>query len=82
MSVPNFYKAINPKYLDRSQSKYKNYDEVKINLPFQALITGKTGSFKTNLLFYIIRSISAWDKIILLAKKLDEPLYAHIIDAL
>lgn len=80
--VPNFYKLIDKRYLDHTRVKYKNYDKVKIELPMQALIIGKTGSMKTNLLLYLIQTISAWDKIILLCKKPDEPLYAYLIDSL
>ena len=78
-NVPNFYSRIPSVMKDQTRVKYKNYDKIKISLPFQAIIIGKTGSGKTNLLLYLIEQINAWDRIILLCKKPDEPLYQYLI---
>ena len=77
-NIPNFYKLI-PHSQSGGRIKYKNFDKIKIDLPFQAIIIGKTGSGKSNLLLYLIQEISAWNKIILLCKKPDEPLYQLLI---
>lgn len=80
MSVPNYYEKV-PSSMVGGRVKYPNYEKIRLELPFQAIIIGKTGSFKTNLLLYLINTIAAWNKIILLAKKLDEPLYAYLISS-
>lgn len=77
-NIPNFYKLI-PHSQSGGRIKYKNYDKIRIDLPFQAIIIGKTGSGKTNLLLYLIQEISAWNKIILLCKSINEPLYQLLL---
>jgi hypothetical protein len=79
MSVTNFYKRIPQHMLGRGKVKYPNYDKIRIEIPFQGIIIGKTGSGKTNLLLYIIQEIPIWENIILLCKKPDEPLYKYLI---
>ena len=41
---------------------------------------GPSNSGKTNILIHIIKTCQNFDKIYLHVKKLDEPLYEHLID--
>ena len=47
--------------------------KLKLNL------NGPSGSGKTSLLLNFIKLINVWDKVILLAKDLNEPLYQYLI---
>jgi len=79
MSTINFYSVLPKKYQTKLQT-YKNYDRIRISLPFRMLIIGSSGAGKTNLLLNIIQNISAWNKIALVAKNTEEPLYQYFID--
>ena len=58
---------------------YPNEDRLKIKLPFRMIIGGPSGSGKT-ILLNLMKLIGIFDKVILLAKHLDEPLYKHLQD--
>src|SRR5208282_2396216 len=77
--VKNFHEIMPKKYRSE-QRTYPAYDEVRIKLDFRMLIIGATGSGKTNLFLNIFSKISAWDKIVLIAKNIEEPLYQYFID--
>ena len=80
-TVPNYYTMIPKRLLLGSGfKKYPNFNKVQITLPFRGVICGSSGSFKTNTLLHIIRSIASFDKIILLCKLPDEPLYSYLIE--
>ena len=74
----NFYDHI--KTTDDGLRHYANEDKLKIKLPFRMLLCGPSGSGKTNILMGLIKQIGIFDKIILLAKHLDESLYKHLIE--
>jgi hypothetical protein len=82
MSVPNYYTRLPKQFLDNNQISYPNYNQIKITLPFQMLIVGKTGSGKSNALIHLINSIGAFSKFILLIKNTEEPLYKYMIQTL
>ena len=74
----NFYSHIKTK--DDGLRHYPNEDKLNIKLPFRMLLCGPSGSGKTNILMGLIKNIGIFDKIILLAKHLDESLYKHLIE--
>jgi len=78
MSFENFYEHI--KTTDDNLRHYPNEELLNIKLPFRMLLCGPSGSGKTNILLGLIKQIGIFDKIILLAKHLDESLYVHLID--
>lgn len=61
--------------------KYKNYNEMQIDIPFQWIIEGQSGSKKTQCMLNLIRHFGCFQRIWLIAKDLEEPLYkwvAHV----
>jgi hypothetical protein len=76
IEIENFYEKCETDKVDRS---YPNESKVNITLPFQAILVGKTGAGKTNLLMNLIKAINAFDKYVLIAKNIEEPLYKHFI---
>jgi hypothetical protein len=75
MSVVNLYKSMP----NAKRQSYKMQKTLNIELPFRAIIIGKSGSMKTNLLFNIVSQINAWNKIYIFAKNLQQPLYETLI---
>jgi len=78
IKIENFYDHI--KKDDDGLRHYPNEDRLKIKLPFRMIIGGPSGSGKTNILLNLMKLIGIFDKVILLAKHLDEPLYKHLQD--
>jgi len=78
LKIENYYDHI--KKTDDSLRHYANESKLNIKLPFRMLLCGPSGSGKTNVLLNIMKFIGIFDKVILLAKHLDEPLYKHVID--
>jgi ribosomal protein L7Ae-like RNA K-turn-binding protein len=77
--LENFYQHVKTK--DDGLRHYPNEDLMKIKLPMRALIVGPSGSGKTNVMLNLVKLIDVgWDKIVLLAKDLEEELYEHLID--
>ena len=79
MSVVNIYDQLPAKFRSKKLS-YKNYDDLKIDLPCRALIIGASGSGKTNLLLNLIARFSCFTRIYLFSKELEEPLYRYLIN--
>lgn len=79
--VPNYYKTL-PKKFKKEERTYPSLPQVNIKLPFQMCVTGKTGSGKTNAVMAVVKKINAFDKVMIFAKLLDEPLYAEYIESL
>jgi hypothetical protein len=79
MSLTNFYETIK-KEKDDGLRNYPNEEEIGIKLPARMLICGPSGSMKTNLVLNLMKMIGTFDKIVLLAKQLDQPLYKHLIE--
>lgn len=76
--IVNYYDHI--KSGDNKIRHYPMESKLNIKLPFRMLLCGPSGSGKTNVLLNLIKMIGIFDKVILLAKHLDEPLYKHLID--
>lgn len=77
----NYYEKLEKKYKEEELT-YDNYNKVRIKLPFRMCVVGSTGSGKTNAVINLIEKINAFDKILLFAKDIEEPLYAQLIDKL
>lgn len=80
LSIENFYDLVPKKFQDEPRT-YPNFDEVQIKIPFRAVLTGCTGSGKTNALLRLFAAINAFDKVYLYAKDLTETLYQYWADA-
>ena len=79
--IKNFYEKIPSEYKQSGGGvKYKNYDRVRINVPFRLLVVGSSGSGKTNVVINLINIMSCFSKIYLFAKNTSEPLWAWFID--
>lgn len=78
LDVANFYDRLKTK--DDGLRHYPLESKMHISLPFRMQILGPSGSGKTNILLNLIKMIGIWDKVVLLAKHLDEPLYKHLIE--
>ena len=55
---------------------------MRIKLPFRSMLVGASGSGKTNILMNLIRGIGVFNKVVLIARDLEEPLYKFLQDAL
>ena len=62
--------------------EYKNYDKIKIKVPFRMLVVGSSGSGKTNCVMNLISLMNCFTKIYLFAKNTSEPLYQFLIDSM
>lgn len=76
--IVNYYTHLKSEKSDLHH--YPNEEKIHISLPFRMLMCGPSGSGKTSLLLNFIKIIGIFDKIILLAKDLQEPLYKHLIE--
>jgi hypothetical protein len=77
--VVDFYSKLDKKYTKKTET-YKNEAKLNIKLPCRILITGSSGSKKTNSVRNVIKSMACFERIYLFAKKTDEPLYAELTD--
>ncbi len=77
--IKNYYAHIKKDKLDVDRS-YPNESILNISLPARILICAPSDTGKTNLLRNLLDLIGAFDKIILWAKDLDEPLYKDLIE--
>ena len=76
--LTNFYEHIKS---DNSLRNYPNEDKINITLPARMLILGPSGSGKSNIHMNIVKNIRIFDKVVLLSKNLDEPLYKLLANA-
>jgi len=76
--IVNYYDKI--KDSTKRDRSYKNESLMNIVLPARMMICAPSGTGKTNLLRNLIDGIGIWDKIVLWAKNLDEPLYRDFIE--
>ena len=79
VQIKNYYDNIKVKKEDKVDRSYPNEHLLQMPLPFRALFCSPSGTGKTSLLRNFIDLIGVWDKIILFAKDLDEPLYKDLI---
>jgi len=77
----NWYEKIPKRFLTKSHNPH--YDKHKIKIPFRLLITGASGSMKTNTLLSLINIMpNTWETITIITKNKDEPLYNWLEDKL
>jgi len=77
--IINWYEKIPKKFLPKQHNPY--YDTHHIKLPFRMLITGSSGSGKTQTLLSLLHNMpKTFEKIIITTKNKDEPLYNWLED--
>lgn len=76
--IQNFYDQVEKKLRDEEMT-YDSEKDLNIKLTFRMLLIGSTGSGKTNTCINLVMQINAWDKILLFAKNVEEPLWAQFI---
>lgn len=81
IDIKNFYEVM-PKKYHTSKTKYANYDKIRIEIPTRMLLVGASGSGKTNTLMNLLQGINCFNKIWLIAKNLEEPLYKFLQDVI
>lgn len=79
VKIQDMYSIIPKKFLPKRPT-YKNYNKVKIDIPFRMCILGPSGCKKTQLAANLIRIMGCWNKIFIFAKDLTEPIYQFLID--
>lgn len=77
----NYYRLV-PKKFQAEERTYPNYDKLHIKLPFRMVLTGASGSGKTNALIKVFDEMNCFERVMLFARCLHEPLYAFLIDVL
>ncbi len=82
VKIGNYYKKLKkPKSGEKEiDNSYPNEDYMKMELPIRALISAPSGVGKTSTLRCIMDGIGIWDKIVIWAKDLEEPLYKDLIE--
>lgn len=83
MSIINFYEVIPSKFLIQTRNPY--FDQHHISLPLLAGVVGGSGSGKSNWLanfLEIMHDFETFDKIVILCKNRDEPIYNALCEAL
>jgi len=75
------YKTLPKEFLE---PEYYNPSKIRgmLKHPFRCAVIGASGSMKTNSVLNIIRDAHCWEKIYLIAKDLEEPLYKYLINTL
>jgi ABC-type dipeptide/oligopeptide/nickel transport system ATPase component len=77
--IVNWYEKIPKKFLPKSHNPYYHLHHIK--LPFRMLITGSSGSGKTQTLLSLLHNMpKTFEKIIITTKNKDEPLYNWLED--
>ena len=79
-TMVNYYDRITKE--DNDLYNYPNEQLLQITIPFRGIVQGPSGSGKTNVMMNLISGIGIWDKVVILAKNLDEPLYKYAIKAI
>lgn len=77
----NPYEIIPEEFIHKPET-YRNYNEIKIDIPFSSVIIGSSGAGKTKIAYNLYTSINAFTHVYLYVKDLDEPIYKYIIDRL
>jgi hypothetical protein len=76
-NLVNFYEKMPKNLLTTSNNPH--YDIHHIKVPFRMLIVGSSGSYKTGTLLNLINIMAGtWDKIVIITKNADEPLYRFL----
>jgi hypothetical protein len=73
--VTNLYESVIPSRFKQSAVRYKNYKRMRIDLPARVLVIGGSGSGKSNLVACLINAFGCFNKVLLVARELDEPIW-------
>ena len=78
MPIRNLYETMDKEYKD---PEYWNPNKTRgmLKHPFRCAVIGSSGSMKTNSVLCIVEDANCWQKIYLIAKDLEEPLYRQFI---
>jgi len=81
MEIIDWYKKMPKKYLLKTHNPHYNRHHIK--LPMRLIICGNSGSGKTQTLLNLIHNMpQTWEKIFIVTKCKDEPLYNYLEDKL
>lgn len=81
MEIIDWYKKMPKKYLLKTHNPHYNRHHIK--LPMRLIIAGNSGSGKTQTLLNLIYNMpQTWEKIFIVTKCADEPLYNYLADQL
>jgi len=79
-NVTNIYEYIPKSDFHDGRRNYATYPEYKVDVPFRAIVVGGSGSMKTNFtLSSFVNGMNCWNKIYIIAKRIDEPLYMFFL---
>jgi hypothetical protein len=67
---------------ERKESTCPNAEYLKLKMPFQIIVCGKTGAGKTNLVENLVHALGCFDRFWLYTKDCDELLYKKWVDKL
>ena len=70
----NWYECMPEEYRAAIRT-YASYEDMKIEIPFRALLLGNSGSGKSNILLNIIFGLNCFSRIFIINRSGDEPLY-------
>lgn len=79
LEIINYYKRWADGDDDNELDRYPNEDLMNVRLPFRALVCGPSNTGKTNVVLNLFSLIGIWDKVVILAKDLEEKLYKRAI---
>lgn len=77
----NYYTLV-PKKFQAEERTYPRFEQLHIKIPFRMVLTGASGSGKTNALIRLFDEMNCFERVLLFARCLHEPLYAFLIDVL
>lgn len=81
IEIINWYEKIPKKYLVKTHNPH--YDSHHIKLPFRMIIAGNSGSGKTQTFLNLLHAMpNTFEKIFVVTKNKDEPLYNYLEDKL
>lgn len=79
IEVKNYYQIWRSADDDDDIHRYPNEDALQVRIPMRGILQGTSGSGKTNIAMNLIALIGIWDKVVILAKNLEEKLYREAI---
>jgi DNA polymerase III delta prime subunit len=79
LTLKNWYDVIPKKFITKTHNPH--YNSHKIKLPFRMIIAGNSGSGKTQTLLNLLHVMpSTFNKVFIVTKNKDEPLYNYLED--
>lgn len=78
IKIENLYERLGG---DGNKQTYAAFPKMQIELPANIIITGRSGTMKSNLACNIIQLINMWTRCLLFAKNPNQPLYQRFIES-